>query len=76
MKKKSILFLALLAGLITRAYSQAAGEVEMADRMRSDGKIYVVVAVMCIVFSGIALYLVWLDRKLGKLEKRVKEKNN
>ncbi len=68
--------LSVIAGLTTRAFSQAAGDVEMADRMRSDGKIYVVVAVMCIVFSGLSLYLVWLDRKLAKLEKRIKEKNN
>jgi CcmD family protein len=41
----------------------------MADKMRSDGKIYVVVAVLSIVFVGIILFLVRLERSLNKLEK-------
>ena len=48
--------------------------VEMADRLRADGKIWVVVAVIAAVFAGIILYLVRLDRQIGKLEKEVKEK--
>ena len=50
--------------------------VEMADRLRADGKIWVVVAVIAAVFAGIILYLVRLDRQLGKLEKEVNEKKN
>ena len=36
--------------------------------MFSKGKIYVVVAVIAIIFVGLALYLVQLDRKITKLE--------
>jgi len=36
--------------------------------MYSNGKIYVVVAVISIIFVGLALYLVQLDRKITKLE--------
>lgn len=36
--------------------------------MYSNGKIYVVVAVIAIIFVGLALYLVQLDRKITKLE--------
>lgn len=43
--------------------------VQMADTMRSNGKIYVVVAVIVTIFAGILLYLIRLDRKLTKLEK-------
>ena len=43
---------------------------EMADVMRSNGKIYVVVAVMLTIFAGIIIYLVRLDNKLTKLEKK------
>lgn len=50
--------------------------VEMADRLRADGKIWVVVAVIAAVFAGIIIYLVRLDRQLGKLEKEVSEKKN
>lgn len=48
--------------------------VEMADQLRADGKIWVVVAVIALVFAGIIAYLVRLDRQLSKLEKEVKEK--
>ena len=44
----------------------------MADEMRSNGKIYVVVAVLVTIFIGIILYLLRLDRKLTKLEKETK----
>jgi CcmD family protein len=42
---------------------------EMADAMRSDGKIYVVVAVCLIILAGLFLYVWKLDRKISKLEK-------
>ena len=48
-------------------------QVEMADQLRSDGKIWVVVAVIALVFAGIITYLIRLDRQVGKLEKEIKE---
>jgi len=45
---------------------------EMAKEMRSNGKIYVVVAVLVTIFTGIILYLIRLDRKLMRLEKETK----
>jgi len=42
---------------------------EMADVMRSNGKIYVVVLVLATIFAGIIVYLVRLDRKIKQLEK-------
>ena len=35
---------------------------------RKSGKIYVVVGVLVIIFTGILLYLIFLDRKITKLE--------
>ena len=46
------------------------GNAEMADTMRSNGKIYVVVAVVLTIFLGIIIYLIRLDRKITKLEKQ------
>jgi len=43
------------------------------DFMRSIGRIYVVVAVILIIFFGIVLFLIYLDRKLTKLENQIKE---
>ncbi len=48
---------------------QADSKVEMADLMRSNGKIYVVVGILLIIFSGITYYTIRLDRKITKLEK-------
>jgi CcmD family protein len=67
-KKISILFFLLLATAAT-IFGQSE-TVEMADAMRSNGKIYVVVGVIAIVFTGIIAYLVRIDRKVSKLEKK------
>lgn len=47
-----------------------AQEVEMADTLRRDGKIYVVVGVIAIIFLGLAFYLIALDRRISKMENR------
>lgn len=49
--------------------SHAQGGQEMADTFRSNGKIYVVVLVISTIFAGIILFLVYLERKIKKLEK-------
>ena len=46
-----------------------AQDVKMADVMKENGKIYVVIAVMLTKLAGLVLYLVRLDRKISKLEK-------
>jgi hypothetical protein len=38
--------------------------------MYSSGRIYVVIAVMLIILFGLILYLVRIDRKISKWEKR------
>ncbi|MDN3658751.1 CcmD family protein [Ferruginibacter paludis] len=37
--------------------------------MRSNGKIYVVLAVCITILAGLLLYVVSIDRKIGKIEK-------
>jgi CcmD family protein len=48
--------------------AQTAGP-EMADGMRSNGKIYIVVAVCLTILCGLFLYVASLDRKIRKMEK-------
>ena len=60
----------LLSLLLVLAFTNTFGQTEMADTMRSNGKIYVVVAVVCIVFAVITLFLISIDRKVSKLEKK------
>ncbi len=47
--------------------------VEMADTLRSNGKIYVVVVIAAIVFAGILFYMIAIDRKISKLEKETEK---
>ena len=42
--------------------------------METYGKIFVVVAVLSIILVGLILYLVILDRRIGRIEKEVEEK--
>lgn len=73
MKKfKGILFLSLLA----TSLSSNAQTVEMADVMRSEGKIYVVVAIILIVLTGLIVYLFMIDKQVKDLENRLREKKN
>ncbi len=64
MKKITAVLFFLPATFIANAQNA-----EMADTMRSNGKIYVVIAVMLTILSGLILYLIRLDRKISKLEK-------
>lgn len=48
--------------------------VEMADVMRSEGKIYVVVGIVLIVLSIMLIYLFTIDRNVKRLEKQLSEK--
>jgi CcmD family protein len=66
--KKLIIALFLLVNSVG-AFAQDSG-IEMADTLRSNGKIYVVVACIVIILVGLLGYLFSLDRRLKKLEKK------
>lgn len=59
----------LMAFLPVSAFAQ---DVEMADMLHENGKIYVVVGVIAIIFVGLVVYLVSIDRRLTKMEKEEK----
>ncbi len=56
--------------LFLSSFAQSA---EMADQMRADGKIYVVVGVLVLIFAVLFAYMIFLDTRLRKVEKE-KEK--
>ena len=62
-------FLLLTSGMLLSLYSVAQDKPEMADVMRSNGKIYVVVAVCLTILIGLFLYVMMLDRKIRRIEK-------
>ncbi len=63
--------ISLVLAMVT-AIAAKAQEVEMADTMRSEGKIYVVVAIVLVVLIGLIAFLVLTDRKVTNLENRLK----
>lgn len=72
-KLHSFLFFVLLMMLCAASVAQngiTSGEKpQMADGLRSSGKIYVVVIVVVTILLGFIFYLIHLDRKIGRLEK-------
>jgi uncharacterized integral membrane protein len=65
-----IIFTLILMAWSMAAFAQEADDkVQMATGLRSSGKIYVVVAVLLTVLTGLILYLIKLDKKISRLEK-------
>lgn len=85
--KKYIITLLLSVGISFMAMSQKQekipinesdynnSEIPMADKMREDGKIWVVVGTISVVMAGFIFYLVSIDRKISKLERSANTDN-
>lgn len=65
MNKKLILIQLAVFSFSTSLFSQGSGQ----DFLRSTGKIYVVVAVLAVIFLLIVAFLIYLERRISKLEK-------
>jgi hypothetical protein len=50
-------------------FAQEKKPAEMADTMRSNGKIYVVVAIILTILAGLLFYVARVDKKIKQLEK-------
>lgn len=75
-KLKSIGFVIAFSLLSIFAFAQNVADSAQqpnADVMRSNGKIYVVVAVIVTIVVGIFVYLLSLDRRIKKLERGEKD---
>ena len=68
MKNKLIAFIVSMGIFGAKAQGSTTNDT-MASLMRSNGKIYVVVAVVLTILFGLFAYLIRLDRKISKLEK-------
>ena len=68
MRNSVYYLLLLLAGIIsgTQTFAQSNPVTETA--MRSNGKIYVVLAICITILVGLFLYILSIDRKIAKLE--------
>ena len=60
----------------TFSFAQGSNEVEMADVLRQDGKIYTVVFGLAVILTALIVLLIRVDRRLFRLEQDIKEQNN
>ena len=67
---KKIFLLIMIACNATIVLAQDSKPVEMADTMRSNGKIYIVVAVCLTILVGLFIYVFSIDKKITALEKQ------
>jgi hypothetical protein len=65
------LFLMLTCFTLVHAQTPAGNNIEMADKLKADGKIYVVIGVVLIILAGLLIYLFSIDRKVSKMEKNM-----
>lgn len=63
--------LTILLSVLLPFAAAAQKEPEMAEQLRSDGKIYVVIAVIALIFISLGAFLVYLERRVSKLEKEI-----
>ncbi len=68
----SVLFFLSLA--FSSIAQTASDRVEMDDALLASGKIYVVVTVLSLVFIGLFIFLISIDRKVSRLEKEMQNK--
>lgn len=76
MKKINILLVQLALLSFSMSLSAQSTPVEMADVLRSDGKIYAVVAGLVVILIGVIFFLLRIERKLVKIEKELLVKKN
>lgn len=71
--KLARIFCLIVVFVASASVSQAQDNPEMADVMRSNGKIYVVVGCALIILAGLFIYVWSVDRKITKAEKNFRQ---
>jgi hypothetical protein len=71
------LFLFSLLAFLTQipAFAAETQGPDMASDLRSSGKIYVVVLVLATIFAGILAFLIYLERRVNRLEQEIQQKD-
>jgi CcmD family protein len=61
------LFTCHMSGLLGQSSSNM--DLNAEQWLEANAKFHVVIAVLVLIFIGLVVYLLWLDRKISKLEK-------
>ncbi len=73
MRSIRLLVLTLLTFFSFKSFSQVNDQVEMADVLRQDGKIYTVVFGLVIILTAMIVLLIRVDKKIFRLEEQEKK---
>ena len=73
MIKRILSLVFLFCALITSAQETIVAP-QMADSFRSEGKIYVVITVIGMIFIALVVFLIMIERKVSKIEKQINNK--
>ena len=73
MKTKFLIFLFLITVSSLVAQTTAIENETMANTMRSNGKIYVVVAVVTTILIGLIAYMFRVEKKISSIENDLKK---
>lgn len=71
MNRNIISLLFLLSSIYLAAQPS---EPQMADNLRADGKIWIVICVIVIIFLSLAAFMFYIERKVKKLEDQLNNK--
>jgi len=74
MKSTRLTILLVMIFATLNSFAQGTADVEMADVLRQDGKIYTVVLGLVVILTAMIVLLVRVDRKLFRLEQDQKQK--
>lgn len=71
--KYTIMKLQLILIFLITSLQKTFAQVSVENFFRTESKFYVVVAVLAIVMAGLLLYVIYLDKKIQKIEKQITE---
>lgn len=73
--KKAILFLIAATNFLSLNAQATDLDARAADFLRQSDSLFVVISILVTIFAGIIVFLIFQERKISKLEKQLKDKN-
>ncbi len=73
MIKALIVFALLFMNTLLLKAQSASLDEQAGNFLRESGKLYVVITILVTIFAGIVIFLIFQERKISQLEKKIKD---
>lgn len=73
MRKALIVFAILFMHTLLLQAQSASLDEQAGNFLRESGKLYVVITILVTIFAGIVIFLIFQERKISQLEKKIKD---